>query len=111
MYQLISPQVIYQFFGDDDNEMLKDMIEIILETNLKDLKELEESYEEKDFATIKKRCHKAKPSMSYIGAVDTRKILEEIEQDLEHSHNRYLELLKHLRIIEKELNEFLKKLK
>lgn len=108
---MISPQVIYQFFGDDDNEMLKDMIEIILETNLKDLKELETAYEEKDFLTIKKRCHKAKPSMSYIGAVETRRLLEEIEQDMERSYNKYLELLKHIRIIEKELQEFLQNLK
>ena len=38
MYQLISPQTIFQYFGDDDKEMLQEMIQIILDSNLKDLK-------------------------------------------------------------------------
>ena len=55
MYQLISEKAIYQYFGDDDPDMIREMIEIILNTNIKDLKELESFYGVGDFATVKKR--------------------------------------------------------
>jgi HPt (histidine-containing phosphotransfer) domain-containing protein len=107
MYQLISPQTIFQYFGDDDKEMLQEMIQIILDSNLKDLKDMDELYEAEDFALIKRRCHKAKPSLSYIGAIQTRKILESIEADLEHSQENFKSLLHDIEIIEKELHTFL----
>lgn len=109
MYQLISEQSIYQYFGDDDPEMVQEMIQIILETNINDLKQLGSYYDSGDFATIKKRCHKAKPSMSYIGAVKTRKILEEIESNLENSQALNENLQSQLSIIESELKTFLSK--
>jgi HPt (histidine-containing phosphotransfer) domain-containing protein len=107
MYQLISPQTIFQYFGDDDKEMLQEMIQIILDSNLKDLKNMDELYEDEDFALIKKRCHKAKPSLSYIGAIQTRKILEAIEANLENSHDLFKDLLSDIEIIENELHTFL----
>ncbi len=110
MYQLISPQTIIQYFGDDDEEMLREMIQIIIDTNLHDLKLLGEYYEKGDFAVIKKKCHKAKPSMSYVGAMETRKLLEEIESDLENSHETYKKLLGQIEIIEQELKTFLDKI-
>ncbi len=106
MYQLISEQSIYQYFGDDDPEMIREMIQIILDTNIKDLKELSSLYRTGDFASIKKRCHKAKPSMSYIGAIKTRKTLEEIEANLENSAPFNESLQAQIRIIETELLEF-----
>ena len=109
MYQLISEQSIYQYFGDDDPEMVQEMIQIILETNINDLKQLGSYYDSGDFATIKKRCHKAKPSMSYIGAVKTRKILEEIESNLENSQALNENLQSQLSIIESELKTLLSK--
>jgi len=107
MYQLISPQTIFQYFGDDDKEMLREMIQIILDSNLKDLKSMDVLYEAEDYALIKRRCHKAKPSLSYIGAIQTRKILESIEADLENSKNQFQNLLHDIEIIEKELKTFL----
>ncbi|MGM0946149.1 MAG: Hpt domain-containing protein [Bacteroidota bacterium] len=107
MYQIISEQAIYQYFGDDDPEMIREMIQIILDTNIHDLKELKDFYAQNDFKTIKKRCHKAKPSMSYIGALKTRKILEEIEANLENSAELNEDLQKDIKIIESELAQFL----
>lgn len=107
MYQLISEQSIYQYFGDDDPEMTREMIQIILDTNIKDLKELGVFYGENDYVTIKKRCHKAKPSMSYIGALKTRKLLEEIEANLENSEELNQTLQLQLDVIISELNKFL----
>ncbi|WP_291787827.1 Hpt domain-containing protein [Cecembia sp.] len=107
MYQLISPQTIIQYFGDDDKEMLREMVQIILDTNLSDLKLLDPFYDKGDYATIKKKCHKAKPSMSYVGAIESRKLLEKIESDLENSRPTYNHLLEHIDIIDKELKHFL----
>ncbi|MCF1752139.1 Hpt domain-containing protein [Mariniradius sediminis] len=107
MYQLISPQTIFQYFGDDDKEMLEEMIQIILDTNLQELKHMESLYDTSDWATIKKKCHKAKPSLSYIGAIQTRKLLETIEGDLENSFGHYQELTREIGIIENELRSFL----
>jgi HPt (histidine-containing phosphotransfer) domain-containing protein len=106
MYQIISEQSIYQYFGDDDTDMIREMIQIILDTNIKDLKELGSFYDEEDYVTIKKRCHKAKPSMSYIGAIKTRKTLEEIEANLENSAPLNESLQEQIRLIETELNIF-----
>jgi HPt (histidine-containing phosphotransfer) domain-containing protein len=106
MYHLISEQSIYQYFGDDDPEMIREMIQIILDTNIKDLKELDSLYQVGDFASIKRRCHKAKPSMSYIGAIKTRKTLEEIEANLETSASVNDSLQEQIRIIETELAKF-----
>ncbi|MDF2157729.1 Hpt domain-containing protein [Algoriphagus sp. CAU 1675] len=110
MYKIISEQAIHQYFGDDDPEMIIEMIQIILSTNIHDLKELNHFYEQGDYSTIKKRCHKAKPSMSYIGALKTRKILEDIEANLEQSKELNAKLQEHLNIIESELHQFLKSL-
>jgi hypothetical protein len=110
MYKLISEQSIYQYFGDDDLDMIRSMINIILETNIQDLKELNFFYEKGDFDAIKKRCHKAKPSMSYIGALGSRKLLEEIEANLENSSELIQKLQENLAIIEVELHQFLETL-
>jgi HPt (histidine-containing phosphotransfer) domain-containing protein len=111
MYQIISEQSIYQYFGHDDPDMVKELIQIILDTNIKDLKELNEFYVLKDFETIKKRCHKAKPTMSYIGALKCRKTLEQIETSLESSEKLNNNLQEQLDLITIELNEFLKSIK
>jgi hypothetical protein len=107
MYQLINEKTILQYFGDDDPIMLKEMVQIIIDINLKELKELNQFYLLADFQMIKKRCHKSKPSMSYIGALKTRKILEGIESDIENSHELNETLQSHLVIIEDELIKFM----
>lgn len=107
MYHLISEQSIYQYFGEDDPNMIRQMILIIIETNIKDLKELQAFYESGDFDVIKRRCHKAKPSMSYIGALKTRKTLEEIESNLTDSVHLNESLQSQLLQIETELHKFI----
>lgn len=110
MYHFISEQSIYQYFGEDDLEMIKEMVQIILCTNIRDLKQLDNFKQQDDYTSIQKCCHKAKPTMSYIGALKTKKILEEIE----HNHVNFQELnnrlQSHLIEIETELNQFVKAL-
>ncbi len=107
MYQLINEKTILQYFGDDDPVMLREMVQIIIDINLKELKELDQFYLISDFSTIKKRCHKSKPSMSYIGALKTRKILEDIESDIENSLELNETLQSQLLVIEAELIKFM----
>lgn len=107
MYQLINEKTILQYFGDDDPVMLREMVQIIIDNNLKELKELNQLYPIAEFAAIKKRCHKSKPSMSYIGALKTRKILEDIESDVENSRELNVALQAHLAVIEDELIKFM----
>ncbi|UJP64199.1 Hpt domain-containing protein [Mongoliitalea daihaiensis] len=107
MYQLISPQTIYQYFGDDDKEMLLEMIQIILDTNLHDLKSLDKAFSDEDYPVIKKSCHKSKPSLSYIGAIQTRKLVEQIEGDIPSAQNLYQDLKAQIKVIENELRQFL----
>lgn len=110
MYQYISEQSIYNYFGEDEPELIREMIHVILETNIKDLKELDILHKQDDFALIKRRCHKAKPTMIYIGAQKTRKILEEFEKNLDKYQVLNESLQAHLIGIETELNQFLKTL-
>ena len=107
MYQLINEKTILQYFGDDDPVMLKEMVQIIIDINLKELKGLNQFFLVDDFKTIKKTCHKSKPSMSYIGALKTRKILEEMESDIENSHELNQTLQSQLLVIEEELIKFM----
>ncbi|WP_057936534.1 Hpt domain-containing protein [Algoriphagus resistens] len=110
MYQSISEQSIYQYFGEDEPEMVREMVQIILETNIKDLKELDTFYKQGDFGTIKNRCHKAKPTMVYIGAKKARKILEELENNRLDFPELNASLQAQLTEIETELNQFLETL-
>jgi len=107
MYQLISEQSIYHYFGEDEPNMIREMIQIILNTNIRDLAEMDDLFDQKNFSAIKKRCHKAKPSMSYIGAQKTRKLLEEIENNPPNYQIESEKLKAQLTIIETELNQFL----
>ena len=109
MYQNISEQSIHQYFGDDEPEMITEMIHLILDTNIKDLKELDSFYQQGDLTTIKKRCHKAKPTMVYIGATQTKIVLEEIEKNPGNYHELNNHLQAQLSLIETELNQFLEK--
>jgi len=108
MYQFINENSIFQYFGEDDPKMIREMVQIILDTNVKDLKQLDQLYETQDFVVLKKRCHRAKPSMSYIGARKTRKILAAMEANPSQSQELNKTLQFHLLQIESELNQFLK---
>ena len=107
MYQFISEQSIYQYFGEDDPNLIKSMVQIILTSNIHDLKELPQFYESNDFETIKKRIHKAKPSMTYIGAKSTSKLIEKIEENVQDSLALNTQLQSDLSKIEEELLSFI----
>jgi len=107
MYTLIHKDTIFHYFGED-NEMAIQMVEVIMETNLKDLMKLPELYDRKEYLKIRTRCHKGKSTMSYIGALQVRKLLEEIEKDPKKIYPEHKDQLHHyLQILERELHNFL----
>ncbi|PZX54127.1 Hpt domain-containing protein [Algoriphagus chordae] len=110
MYQLISEQSIYQYFGEDEPEMIKEMVQIILDTNIKNLKEMNKAPSQEDFKSIKQCCHKARPSMIYIGAHNTHRTLEEIENNPDKYQTLNESLQAQLLAIETELHQFLEAL-
>jgi len=107
MYRHINVSSIYQYFGEDDTDMIKEMIHIILTTNLKDLKSLPTLFSNGDLLILTKLCHKAKPTMSYIGAHHSKKLLEKIERSPTTSDTIITELAVQINEIEDELKHFL----
>lgn len=107
---LISEEVIYRQFGSDDPEAIREIIQLIQTTHVKELKELGNLYSLGDWGTIKKKCHKAKPSMDYLGAFTITRTLEQIEFHPENSESVNLQLQNQLIILESELTDFLLKL-
>ncbi|WP_114751085.1 Hpt domain-containing protein [Pleomorphovibrio marinus] len=107
MYSLINPEVIFHFF-DEDPQMVNEMVGIIISTNIQELRGLGGVFESGNFFQVKKKCHKSKPSMSYLGAIKVRGTLEKIEENVEASFERYYpHLLQELDLLEKELGLFL----
>ncbi|GHB29378.1 Hpt domain-containing protein [Mongoliitalea lutea] len=93
MYHFINPQIIVQYFGDEDESLIAEMIRMIRDTNLTELSLLDDAFSKEDYMHIKRVCHKSKPSLSYIGAISSRGLVEQIEQDPSSTYEIY-ELLK-----------------
>lgn len=107
MYKVIKPEIIYHFF-ENDHQMINEMLDLILQTNIHDLRNLLPYFEQKEFLQVKKRCHKSKPSMSYLGATSVRRTLETIEKDVENKFiTNYPQLLDQLQELEEEMKTFL----
>jgi len=111
MYQHIDEETIYNYLGKDNPELIEELLELVISVNLVELEELSELYQKKDYSTIKKRVHKSKPSLSYIGASKTLELVDQIESELETSAPINSELQKHIKSIKLELTTFLAELR
>lgn len=96
--------------GEDNPDLIKQLIGLILDINLLELEELPKYYRRMDIESIKKKCHKAKPSLSYIGAVSTLELVEEIEQNPNDSKPINDILQDNIKMIREELNHYLQHL-
>ncbi|MHA7128588.1 Hpt domain-containing protein [Algoriphagus namhaensis] len=85
MYQSIDEDTIYNYLGRDNPDLIRELLGLILSVNLRELEELQELYPKEDYSTIKKRVHKSKPSLSYVGASKALELVHQIEEDLENS--------------------------
>jgi hypothetical protein len=102
--------MIYHFF-DHDTELIYEIIELVMEISIQDLKNLEHHYENKEFFIIKKKFHKSKPMLSYLGAITVKNNIENIEKNIEKKFPYYYNtLLNQLDSLEKELKIFLEKI-
>lgn len=110
MYKLIKPDMIYHFF-DHDTELIYEVVELVLEISIQDLKNLDHYHRNKEFYTIKKKFHKSKPMLSYLGARVIINNIEHIEKNIEKKFPYYYNTLLHqLEALEKELKIFLEKI-
>lgn len=110
MYKYIDEATIYNYLGKDNPELIRELLGLVLSINLVELEELPEFYKKEDFATVKKRVHKAKPSLSYIGAEKTLELIHKIEENLQASAPTNELLQEHVQTIRQELNTFIESL-
>lgn len=110
MYNYIDESTIFNYLGKENTDLIKELLGLVLSINLVELEELNDLYEKQDFEIIKRRVHKSKPSLSYIGAVKTLEIIHAIEEDLENSAPHNVTLQAHIKSIKTELNSFIQSL-
>lgn len=107
MYTLIEPERIFHYF--DDAGTVNEMMQLIMITNIEELKGLQQIYESGDFEKTKKICHKSKPTMLYLGATQMRDNLENLEKNIPDKFDLlYPAFLKELDLLEMEIKAFLK---
>ncbi|MFO7825403.1 MAG: Hpt domain-containing protein [Cyclobacterium sp.] len=110
MYKQIKPDMIYHYF-DQDIELIYEIIELILELNLQDLKNLMPLYQLEEIPSIKQKFHKSKPVFGFLGASEINRLIETIEVDIKNQFPKYYdELLQLLHELEDDLQSFLKKI-
>lgn len=108
MYKQIKPDMIYHYF-DEDIELIHEIIELVLELNVQDLKTLLPLYESGQFNVIKKKFHRSKPVFSLLGANLVNKNINALEKEITKNFPEiYPEFLKSLDELEQDLHSFLK---
>ncbi len=108
MYKQIKPDMIYHYF-DRDIELIHEIIELVLELNVQDLKNLMPLYLEGEISQIMKKFHKSKPVFSLLGAGNVNKNIVILENNLdERFPEKYPAFLKSLDELEQDLHSFLK---
>lgn len=106
MYTLIEPERIFHFF--DDAETVNEMLNLILLTNVNELKGLQQIYDSGDYEKTRKTCHKSKPTMQYLGALGMKNNLEKLERNIPEKFNSlYPMFLEELFLLETEVKAFL----
>ncbi|MEX2566348.1 MAG: hypothetical protein WD431_10425, partial [Cyclobacteriaceae bacterium] len=109
-YKQIKPDMIYHYF-DQDIDLIYEIVELVMDLNIQDLKTLYPLYDLGEFQTIAKKFHKSKPVFSFLGAVSVNEVIEKIEKDVEnHFPLLYQNLLGQLNDLEEDLKIFLKKI-
>ncbi|SEI85425.1 hypothetical protein SAMN05192553_101548 [Cyclobacterium xiamenense] len=109
MYKQIKPDMIFHYF-DQDIELINEILELVMDLNIQDLKQLMPLYDLGEIAAIKQKFHKSKPVFGFLGASGVNQHIEKIEEDIQNKfpihHNELLVLLDEL---ETDLQDFLKK--
>ena len=111
MYKFINIKTLHSYLDEENHDLIRHLIGLILDINLFELEELTEYYRSDDFENIKKRCHKTKPSLSYIGAFATLELVEEIEQNPIESKPINDLLQYNIKMIREELDHYIKNLR
>ncbi|EPR71657.1 hypothetical protein [Cyclobacterium qasimii] len=108
MYKQIKPDMIYHYF-DQDIELIHEIIELVLELNVQDLKNLMPLYQDGEINQIKKKFHKSKPVFSLLGANNVNKNIVILENNINTEFSeKYPAFLEALNELEQDLHSFLK---
>ena len=96
---------------DGDTDMLKEIVEIFLDTSTSDIRELQEAISSRDSLKVGQKAHSIKGAAANIGAEAVRKIALEIEQSIKAEDsgkidNLFNNLKRNLRKLEEILNDF-----
>jgi hypothetical protein len=109
MYKQIKPDMIYYYF-DQDTKLMHEIVELVLELNVQDLKNLMPLYKEGDVNLIKKKFHKSKPVFSLLGATNVNNSISAVEHNINDNFSeKYHQFLVKLDELEMDLQSFLKK--
>jgi hypothetical protein len=109
MYKQIKPDMIFHYF-DQDIDLINEILELVVDLNIQDLKNLMPLYELGEVAAIKQKFHKSKPVFGFLGASGVNQHIETIEEDIQNRFPIYhKELLVLLDELEEDLQAFLKK--
>lgn len=110
MYKQIKPDMIYHYF-DQDLDLIYEIIELVIDLNIQDLKNLKPLYDLGEIKAIKQKFHKTKPVFGFLGAAGIIEHIERIETDIFQLFPLYHEdLITKLLELEDELHLFLKKI-
>lgn len=110
MYKQIKPDMIYHYF-DQDLDLIYEIIELVIDLNIQDLKNLMPLYDLGEITAIKQKFHKTKPVFGFLGATGINEHIEKIEADIPNLFPLYYnDLLQKLLELEDDLQSFLKKI-
>ncbi len=96
---------------DGDTDMLKEIVEIFLETSTSDIRELQEAISSRDSLKVGQKAHSIKGAAANIGAETVREIALEIEHSIKTDdfgkiNNLFNNLERNLRKLEEILKDF-----
>jgi len=101
--------MIYYYF-DQDTKLMHEIVELVLELNVQDLKNLMPLYKEGDVNLIKKKFHKSKPVFSLLGATNVNNSISAVVHNINDNFSeKYHQFLVKLDELEMDLQSFLKK--
>ncbi len=114
-YKIINPVVIRQSMMNNDN-MIKQFIELYIIQSPVDFENLKKAMSEKNHTIICAAAHHIKPTMEYIGASELRINFQELErlanqkENMDKLDQKYDEIKPKFELLIQELKEYISKL-
>lgn len=95
---------------DGDPEVMIEMIQLFLEQTPPQLENIRKSIEEGDHKVARTDAHRIKPTFQYVGLMDLKEVMEEIEDRLTEEPDENEEILNMLERVEAGFKEVIPQL-